>query len=170
MADDTSDAEVERQERESDRETAAHRLGRATRELAANVLRIAAGTGKPDSLILQAAALVEASAELDRLDHRLGQDTYARTVTEALRDHSADFWSDHPRFTDEEVQRWHESGEMAVGESRAAIIREAMRVCAAELVWQRTQKSNALSELDRAVDRYSEAREQRSKAIRKKRK
>jgi hypothetical protein len=129
----TSDAEIERQR-------AAERLRSATRDLGANLLRIAAGSGKPDEVVRHAAELVTACETFATLTGYSAE----LPIAEALRDH--DWRARDPAYSKpapQDLARWEQDGNAAFERAIDRVAQESLRLIAARLAAQPTQESKA---------------------------
>jgi hypothetical protein len=127
----------------------------ATKELTANLLRVAAGGGQPFGVIRHLAAVANAHAEFAPLfRHYRGQHPVAESLTQDwLRE------SLLPPAEADAERRWNL--EEAVEGAEDEILKYALRIVAARLVSQNTVERIAHRRFYEALFRWSEAHEKR---------
>lgn len=141
-----SEAERERLRAEAAREMALERIDSGLRELAANIMRVARGAGRPEILPRQAADFVRAVSE-----HKDAAGIYplADVYVETL-----DIREDDPRFRADE----HYTGQQC-------IIRGSLQMVASRLLGQATQESAGETEMYRGINAIEEARSEARKGL-----
>jgi hypothetical protein len=143
----------ERSAEEVAEERAKDALGRSTKKLAANILRIIAGGGSRRELITQIAAVVAACDEL-----KPAPSVSEVAMEEALR--SLDWRASSPGYsrpTAAELARW---GRNELERATSKITQAALRLVAAQLSAQPTQESTSTDRLWTAIKTYNEVREE----------
>jgi hypothetical protein len=131
-------------------------LEHATRELAANLLRVIAGAGRDYELIGQIIAAANAWSEMQKWS---GQRDYPHVshwpMVQAL--HS---WTWDDGLSEEQRSKMWRNGNAQVESSQDHIITAALRLAAARLLGQSTQISQAERELSEGMRRLKEAKEE----------
>jgi hypothetical protein len=132
-------------------------LEQATRNLAANLLRVIAGAGRDYELIGQIIATGKAWSEMQKWS---GQPDYPYVphwpMVQAL--HS---WTWDDGLSEEQRSRMWKNGNAEVESSQDDVVTSALRLVAARLLGQSTQISQAERELSDSTRRLKEAKEER---------
>lgn len=128
-------------EKDIAREHAKRRVQRASRELAANVLRVTRGAGKPYEIGPQAVALIEAMQAFYDIVGWYPVDE----IDAALELSRSDDWlSSAP---EEEVARYY---------AERSVVAGALQVAASQLLGQRTQESAGHGQMYRGINEISD--------------
>ena len=131
-------------------------IAAATKELAANLLRIIAGAGNSEKLVDQMTAALK---PCEKLCEASGSATsLAGALDEALRD--LDWRQDATGYsqpTDEDRARWERDGTTETERARDAVVQAALRLVAAQLSAQPTQESQADNQLLLAIRYFGRA-------------
>ena len=131
-------------------------LSAATKELAANILRVIAGARSTYKIIDQVVPVVAAS---ERLNELTGNALASHTaIEEALR--SLDWRAGNPKYTrpnDDALARWERDGSTDLDRAIDVIVQAALRLVAAQLCAQPTPESRSRNQLMEAVRHYNNA-------------
>ena len=114
----------------------------AIRELAANLLRVAAGAGRPHSITDQ---LVDALKSFHAYHDTVGHYPDAQIIADAL-----DYEDGRPSYSDAYAER-------AFAERQ--VVQQSLRVAASKMLAQRTQASTAMHEVYEGINRILRERE-----------
>jgi len=120
--------------------------------LAANMLRVLAGAGRPESLLTELWETAIATSDWALAAPKNGE--------YALAEFSG--WENNLRAIggEEDLRRWYRDGTYEASCAKDDICREAMRVVAGRLLGQRTQVANAENKLHDAIQRRRRALEE----------
>lgn len=137
---------VENDQRSIDRGWARNDVGRELRELAANIIRVVRGAGKPDEISGQCVAVLKA---VQTYRDAAGHWPASHEISEALsisRDYFTDVYND----------AWERE------DARDTIVRGALQVVASRLVGQNTQEQRGRSEMTDGLLRLERIRAERA--------
>ena len=156
LATDSETADGIRARNKSEAERSAMHLRSAASALASNLMRIAAGAGKPHNIIGEVADLYASYRSLYPFS---GTEFYPYAPYAPITEGFQDFdWREghasYSRPTSEDLARWAKDGTTARAEFLSEIADQALRWRAAQLAAQLTQESTAESNLKAAVRRY----------------
>ncbi len=126
------------------------------RTLAANLLRVVRGAGRPEALGVQMTACLQA---LERYREAHGAYPKPKVLRQALNPEEADFdRGNWVQLKDEEALKWLSmSGEPEKFEAERMLLRGALQMCASRLVGQHTQEIIGEHELYSGVHLMKEA-------------
>lgn len=156
----------EERERHEAREWAQQKLSWAVREVAANLLRIIRGAGKPDDLLVQMSRAIDAAVKFQELHNGVPQNIIANDLQ--IRSEDEDFYAglQSGRISQSNFDRWREDGTFEQMLAEHTILRGALQTIASELLGQRTQKSAGRREFRQGINDLIDNHEKRVKKSR----
>lgn len=132
------------------------------RILAANMLRIMRGAGKPDDLLLHMQEVINAAVEFKSASGRWPSAELISSVLVVEGEISSlTKLAAHDEESERQMQRWENSGEFERQATMDAICKSVAKLWAAKLAGPLVQKRAAENELDMAILKATELREQR---------
>jgi hypothetical protein len=162
--------EKDERERQRARERAEDDFSWAIREVAANILRIIRGAGKPYELLSQMQRAIDAAVKFKEVHQHWPQEVITNELQIQREDERICREGKLPQTT---IDRWWEDGTFDSMIAEHTILRGALQTIASELIGQSTQKSVGESELHDGImswiwnrDERKRKREQAHKAER----
>jgi hypothetical protein len=149
------------QERQRAQEWAKHEVERTVREVAANVLRIIRGAGKPHEILVQMKAVIDAAIKFQEVHNYWPNDVIANELHLTSKDE--EYWEGERqgRYTKEQVDRWLGDGRHEQLLAEHTIQRGVLQAIASELIGQDMQQRTGESEFHDGLRRWSDNREER---------
>jgi len=158
-------------ETEIKRERAAALLGAWLRRLAANLMRIVRGAGKPNDLAEEMSAALTAFKDYHEA---VGEEPSSYEISQALSiGEKFEDWrqmKDEGRTTEQDMERWRADGTIEQELAFAAICRGALQHVASTLVHQPIHIASGESDVYEAIFRIERVREERRRGQAKPRK
>jgi hypothetical protein len=151
----------EERKREADRRWAKQEFSQAIREVAANMLRIIRGAGKPYELLPQMKTAIDAAIKFQELHNHWPTDVVA---SDLLLEDEMETWLARARdgtIDQASIDRWWEDGTFEKMMAEHTIVQGALRITAAELVGQDLQKSHGKNEFREGVYAWIRVRDER---------
>ncbi|MFT8246599.1 hypothetical protein [Roseomonas sp. BN140053] len=139
-----SEAELEARRKQEATDRAREQVVRALRELAANLLRVIRGAGKPWTLGQDAAEVVIA---IEAYQEIAGPTLFADDIAAALR--IQEHYRHLPSLSSREAERL---------DAEEQVVRGALQVVASKLLGQRTQEAAGDDEMHRGIREFGEIR------------
>lgn len=138
----------------------------ALRRLAANLLRVVRGAGKPSDLGRQIQEVIEVYLDYREAtghfpESQLVSDALAVSKTDSLEDWKASFPDD---VDDSHFERWLQDGSFNQARAVDAIVRASLQIAASRLLNQKTQERSAEHSLSQALDEHERSREEMRRA------
>jgi hypothetical protein len=157
--------------RDREREYATDALSWATRDFAANLMRILAGAGKSYELLAQVNKSVDAINAWTKLGGHamsvnIAMEQAVREAAESPSDRIQDGMCNPAakiRMTDEERDRFYDSGSFDIEGAKDDIVQGALRTMASRIVGQNTQERNAEHLIFEGIRRLRRGQEQSAK-------
>lgn len=147
-----------------DRIFAEQELRRVLQETAANMLRVIRGAGRPYELINQFSDVAQAAI---RFNEAFGHWPPSHMLAEMLKMHDAVEDMDQKqaagRFTQTDMDRWHEDGTMDRKYAESAIKAGVLQIIASQFVGQTLQESAGKSEMSDGINKAIAARQKSKK-------
>jgi hypothetical protein len=130
----------EDRERQQARERAKSDVERTACELAANILRIIRGAGKPHQVLLQMKAVIDSAVEFQKVHGYWPDDIIANELHLTSKDD--EYWEGQRegRYTEEQVDRWLDDGEHERFLAEHTVQRGVLQTIASALIGQNTQQ------------------------------
>ena len=151
----------EERKRETDRRWAKQEFSQAIREVAANMLRIIRGAGKPYELLPQMKTAIDTAIKFQELHNHWPTDVIA---SDLLLDDGVETWLSRLRdgtIDQASIDRWWEDGTFEKMMAEHTISQGALRTIAAELVGQDLQKSHGKNEFHEGIFHWIRVRDER---------
>ena len=161
-----TEAELVAESKRREAEDAAEQLAYATRNLAANILRIIAGGGKHYNLAHQVMAVAKG---IEELRHFCGSASYSSNAGSAMAAALGDLdWRKNspafPNYKSVEELEPFDSPVADLERSKGRVLTAALRLTAARLLRQSAQESTTSGQLDQEMLRFAARRYERPKA------
>lgn len=157
--------EREKQEREAEkqraREWAKDDVERTIREVAANMLRIIRGAGKPHEILMQMKSVIDAALKFREVNDSWPYDIIANELHLKSEDEEFREGERQGRYTSEQVDRWLADGEYDRILAEHTIQRGALQMIASALIGQNTQERAGESEFHDGLRSWAHNREER---------
>ncbi|UFX41724.1 hypothetical protein HAP47_0020650 [Bradyrhizobium sp. 41S5] len=157
--------ERERQEREIEkqraRDWAEGDVQRTICDVAANLLRIIRGAGKPYEILIQMKAVIDASVKFQELHGYWPSDVMANELRWTSKDEKYRQGVADGRYTKEQLERWLSDGRYDELLARHTIECGVLQVIASELVGQSTQQAAGDREFHEGMYEWIKSREER---------
>lgn len=152
--------ERKRQKEEEEREWARGDFSWAIREVAANMLRIVRGAGKPHELLLQMKKAIDTAVKFEEVHGHWPHDVIANVLQIQSEDEKRYDDLREGRLTQADIDRWREDGNVGRMLAEHTILRGALQTIASDLVYQPTQKCAGERELDSGIRDWIRNREE----------
>ncbi|WMT78867.1 hypothetical protein [Bradyrhizobium sp. Ash2021] len=151
----------EERERQQAREWAKADVERTIREVAANMLRIIRGAGKPYEILIQMKAVIDAAIKFQEVHNYWPNDVIANELHLTSKDE--EYWEGEKqgRYTKEQVERWLGDGRHQQILTEHTIQRGALQAIASALIGQDMRQRAGESEFHDGLRRWAENREER---------
>ena len=151
--------EKDDRERQRARERAEDEFSWAIREVAANMLRIIRGAGKPYELVLQMQRAIDAAVKFREVHQYWPQEV----ITNDLQIQSEDDKICREGLPQATIDRWWEDGTLDSMMTEHTILRGALQTIASELIGQSTQRSAGNNELHDGIMSWIRNRDERKR-------
>jgi hypothetical protein len=153
----------EEQERQREKEWAKDEVERTACDLAANMLRIIRGAGKPYEILLQMKAVIDAAIKFQAVHSYWPNNVIADALR--LKSKDEEYWEGQRegRYTKEQVDRWLADGQQQRLLAEHTIQRGALQAIASALVGQNTQQRAGESEFFEGLRIWAKHWEERSR-------
>jgi hypothetical protein len=157
--------EKEEKERQQALEWAKDDFSWAIREVAANMLRIIRGAGKPYELLLQMKRAIDAAIKFQEVHQHWPQDVIANELRVQCEDEKIYAGFREGKFIQADLDRWRDDGTFDRMIDEHTILRGALQAIASELIGQSTQKIAGERELRDGIRSWIRNREARAQKL-----